>query len=169
MSFLPCKWLLLVPLVLSQHTHPLHFSLYHSASSSSCFFLCPQMSPGVHHLATRCHLPPLTGMQRSLLLIAHSNPYPVAPGIFKDPSLLFLQIIPLPPCCSHWSFTADVKESKLRTVIVFVGGNLVTAFSFSSRQAALCVGAAAACKVLGPRGSVWDGPAHREGGGVFGL
>lgn len=31
---------------------------------------------------------------------------------------------------------ADVKDSKLRTLIVFVGSNLVTAFGFSSRQAA---------------------------------
>lgn len=119
---------------LPAHPSPTFLCLSHSASSSSCLFLCPQMSPGVHHLATRCHLPLLTGMQRSLLLVAHSNPYPVAPGIFEDPSPLFLEIIPLPPCCSHWSFTADVKEGKLRTVIVFVGGNLVTAFSFSSRQ-----------------------------------
>lgn len=122
---------------LPTHPSPAFLCLYHSTSSSSCFLLCPQMSPGIHHLATRCHLPQLTGVQRSLLLVAHSNPHPVAPGIFEDPSPLFLQIIPLPPCCSHWSFTADVKESKLRTVIVFVGGNLVTAFSFSSRQAAV--------------------------------
>lgn len=85
---------------LPKHPSPAFLCLYHSASSSSCFFLCPQMSPGVHHLATRCHLPLLTGMQCSLLLVAHSNPYPGAPGIFEDPSPLFLQIIPLLPCYS---------------------------------------------------------------------
>lgn len=135
MTLFPGKWLLLVPLAHSQNTHPLHFCLYHSASSSSCFF-CPQMSPGVHHQATKCHLPLLTGMQRSLLPVSCSNPHPLVPRIFEDPSPLFLQVIPLLPCCSHWSFMADVKDSKLRTLIVFVGGNLVTAFGFSSRQAA---------------------------------
>lgn len=76
-------------------------------------------------------------MQHSLLPVAHSNPYPVAPGMFEDPSPLLLQVTPLLPCCSHWSFMADVKESKLRTLIVFVGGNLVTAFGFSSWRAAV--------------------------------
>lgn len=98
--------------------------------------LLPANVTGVHHQATKCHLPLLTGMQRSLLPVACSNPHPLVPRIFEDPSPLFLQVIPLLPCCSHWSFMADVKDSKLRTLIVFVGGNLVTAFGFSSRQAA---------------------------------
>lgn len=52
---------------------------------------------------------------------------------------------------------ADVKGSKLRTLIVFVGGNLVTAFGFSSRQAAVW-GLEEPARSLGARGSVWDGP-----------
>lgn len=125
----------------------------------------------VHHLATKCHLPLLTGMQRSQLPVAHSNPYPVAPGIFEDPSPLFLHVIPLLPCCSHWSFMADVKESKLRTLIVFVGGNLVTAFGFSSGQADVW-GLEEPARTWGQEalsGVDQTEPDQEEGGGVFGL
>lgn len=56
---------------------------------------------------------------------------------------------------------ADVKDSKLRTLIVFVGGNLVTAFGFSSRQAAARgleePARSWGQEALGARGSVWDG------------
>lgn len=52
--------------------------------------------------------------------------------IFGYPSPPFLQDIPLLPFqtspCSRWSFMADVKESKLKTLIVLVGGNLVIVF-----------------------------------------
>lgn len=129
------------------------------------------MSPGVHHQATKCHLPLLTGMQRSVLPVACSNPHPLAPGIFEDPSPLFPQVIPLLPCCSHWSFMADVKESKLRTLIVFVGGNLVTALGFSSRQAA-ARGLEVPARSWGQEalsGMDQTGPDQKEGGGVFGL
>lgn len=116
----------------------------------------------------------------SLLPIACSNPHPMAPGIFGDLSPLLLQVIPLLPCrtslCSHWSFTADVKESKPRPLIVFVGGNLVIAFQILLTPS-VCVGAGASLGGLGGRreGPASVGPAQAAGpgweapSGVFGF
>ena len=95
----------------------------------------------------------------SLLPVARSDTHTMAPGISGDPSPLFLQVIPLLPCqtspCSHWSFTADVKESKPRPLIVFVGGNLVIAFRIQLMPSG-CAGAGASLRGLGGRRG-WSG------------
>lgn len=66
---------------------------------------------------------------------------------------------------------ADVKESKLRSLIVFVGGNLVIAFGFSSLHAAVW-GLEEPARSWGQEvlsGMDQTGPDQEEGAGVFGF
>lgn len=126
------------------------------AASAAC--RCPQRSIAWTPNATS----PCPQACKAVVFASCCNPHPMAPGIFEDPSCLFLQAVPLLPCrtspCSHWSFTADVKESKPRALIVFVGGNLVIAFWILLTPSD-CAGAGASLGGLRDRrrGSCWCG------------
>lgn len=92
----------------------------------------------------------------SLLSTAYSNPHLMAARVFGDLPPLLLQKKEYSPSfletspCSHWSFAADVKEGKLRPLIVFVGGNLVIAFWLLLTPSS-CAGAAVSLGGLGGR------------------